>query len=250
MSSFGRISKGLVRERIRVITLVLGLHIFVLLGSGLWNMLDKTSEHNSISGGVFIALFIGVIFLAIMNEGTYTRDRYRLIPIADKTFYLSNMVSSLISFIYLLIGEIVIYLVAYRISPNPYDRIMINDFNSVQQYLFKFEMLVIVILAIAALFAGISLIHLLIESIGDFLPFKNQKIVDPILAFVVALVLLFPLKFITENVLRLMGVDDLSNSFTAVTHVMFATMGMMVIWIIVFGLINVYLLSRWSETTK
>lgn len=250
MSSFSRISKGLFRERFRIITFILALHIIALVASRIWNMFDSSSEPNSLTGGTFIAVTVGIVLLAIMNEGVYVRDRYRLIPVADKTLYLSNFWTSFVSVIYLLVGEGVIYFAAYKMFPNPYDQIMINDFNSEQQYLFKFEVVIGIVLTIMMVLSAVTLLHLLIESISSFLPFKNQKVIKTILAFVVTLVIGYPFKYITGSILKIMGIDNLDNSFKAVTHVVSAGMGMMVIWIIVFSLINLYLLNRWSETTK
>lgn len=250
MSSFSRVSKVLFRERFKIITSLLAVHLIILVASKIWNIFIDNSQTTSMTGGVFIAIIVGITLLIIMNEGVYVRDRYRLIPVADKTLYLSNIWTSFVSVIYLLVGEGAIYFVVYKIFPNQYDRIMINDFNASQQGLVKFEIVVGIILAIMMLFSAVTLIHLLIESIGSFLPFKNQTFVQTILAFVVTLVLGYPVKYITGNMLKIMGIDNLNNSFQAVTHVLTAGMAMMVIWMIVFSAVNVYLLNRWSETTK
>lgn len=250
MSSFSRVSKVLFRERFKIITSLLAVHLIILVASKIWNIFIDNSQTTSMTGGVFIAIIVGITLLTIMNEGVYVRDRYRLIPVADTTLYLSNIWTSFVSVIYLLVGEGAIYFVVYKIFPNQYDRIMINDFNASQQGLVKFEIVVGIILAIMMLFSAVTLIHLLIESIGNFLPFKNQTFVQTILAFAVTLVLGYPVKYITGNMLKIMGIDNLNNSFQAVTHVLTAGMAMMVIWMIVFSAINVYLLNRWSETTK
>lgn len=250
MSSFNRISKGLFRERFKIITFILALHLFAVLASRIWDLFSTNHAVNSLTGGVLIAVTIGLIFLAIMNEGTYDRDRYRLIPVSDKTLYLSNMWTTFVSVMYLLVGEGLIYFAAYKIFPNSYDQMMINDFNSTQQYLFKFEVAVGIILTLMMAFSAITLLHLLIESISNFLPFRNQALVKTILSFVVTLVIGYPIKFITGAILKIMGIDNLDNSFTAVTHVLASGMAVMLIWMIVFSLINLYLLNRWSETSK
>lgn len=250
MSSFNRISKGLFRERFKIITFILALHFVAVLASRIWDMFNTNHEPNSLTGGMFVATTIGLVFLAIINEGTYERDRYRLIPVADKTLYLSNLWTTFVSVVYLLVGEGLIFFIAYKISPNPYDKIMINDFNAGQQNLFKFEVAVGIVLTIMMLFTAITLLHLLIESISNFLPFKNQKLIKTILAFVVTLVIGYPIKYITGIIFKIMGIDNLDNSFTAVTHVVVSGMAIMIVWMIVFSLINLYLLNRWSETTK
>ncbi|KRO00023.1 hypothetical protein IV57_GL002038 [Companilactobacillus kimchiensis] len=221
------------------------------MASKLWTTLfSHNSEPVSYIGGSFIALVLGIVILTVMNEGIYSRDKYRLIPVTDGTLYFGSMLTAIVSFVYLMAGEIVIYIVSYKIAPNPYDKIMIGDFNSVQQYLFKFEALVAFILGVILVWSGITLLHLLVEGINDFLPFRNQSFVKIILAIVIIWIFMIPFNFITENVLRLMGINNLDSSFSAVTHVMYASMGMMVIWTIIFTIINLYLLNKWSETTK
>lgn len=249
MSSFGRVSKDLLKERFKIVSLVFGMQILVTAATLLWKFFDHSAEVTSYSGSVAVFLVIPITFMAVMNERVLVNDRYRLIPISDNTFYSSVTLTALASLVYIIVGELIIYLGFYKLFPNPYDQMMINDFNSVQQYLFKFEVLVAFILGIMVVWTGITALHLLVNWVNDFLPFKGQNISKVIVAIVVIWAFMVPFNFITGNTLRIMGINDLDNSFNAVTHMMYASMGMMLIWIVIFSAINLYLLNKKSETT-
>jgi len=248
MSSFGRISKGLLREKLKFINLIFIINIFGMVYSLISNKFSNNT--NSYTGMVVMSVTIGVIFLCWLNEGVYSNDRYRLIPVSDGTMYFSNVIMSIIALVYLLAGEFIFYLIEYKLVSNKYDAMMIGDFNGTQQYLFAFEILVTFILGIIFIFTAVTAIHMLISWISNFLPFRNQTLVQGILAFVVVGVLMIPFNYITNNVLKIFGIDNMNSSFIAVSHVMYAIMAMILIWIVVFTIINLYFLKRWSETTK
>jgi len=250
MSSFGRISKRLLKNKFRIISFILGFHVLALLVIQIWNAFSKTSENLSFTGFTSIAMLIGVIFLTVMNEQTYVNDKYRLVPISDNKLYSSSVLTSLISLIYLMVGEFVIYIAAVKIFPNDYDEFLVRSFNSVQQYFFKFELLVAFVLAIIVLWTGITALHLLVNWANDSLPFTGQTAAKVIVAIVIVWAFSVPFNFITGNVLRLVGFNELNNSFGAVTRVMNSSILMMVAWIAVFTAINLYLLNKKTETVN
>lgn len=248
MSSFGRISKGLLREKVKFINLIFIINIFVVIYSLITNKFSNNT--NSYTGIAVMSITLGVIFLCWLNEGVYSNDRYRLIPVSDGTMYFSNVLMSIIALVYLLVGEFIFYLIEYKLVPNAYDNMMMADFNGGQQYLFGLEILVTFILGVIFIFTVVTAIHMLTSWISNFLPFRNQTLIQGILAFVVIGVLMIPFNYITNNILKIFGIDNMNSSFAAVSHVMSAIMAMILIWIIVFTIINLYFLKRWSETTK
>lgn len=250
MSSFGRVSKKLLSSRFKIVTMLLGIHVGIILLFQIFKRLVDNSNIQSFTGGVVMFMLIGTVLLSISIEKTYSNDKYRLIPISDNSLYASNMLMTLISYIYLIAGEVIIYLAATKIFPNPYDGIMIRDFNSVQQYLFKFEVLVAFILGVILLWTGVTVLHQIIDWINGFLPFKNQSFGKVILSLIVIWIFMIPFNFITANVLKIMGINGMNSSFSGVNHVMLAGMGMMALWIILFTAINLYFLNKWSETSK
>lgn len=250
MSSFGRVSKNLIKYRMRLVTILLILHIFVIVAAQIYDFIFHNSDITSFTGGVVIIMIVGIILLAIAIENTYSSDKYRLIPISDTQLYFSNMMTALISLIYLIIGELIIYSVAVKIFPNPYDDFMISHFNSVQQYFFKFEILVTFILGVLLIWAGISLLHLVIDWIDGFLPFKNQSIGKIILEVIVVGILAVPFKIITENIFDILTTGNAGNTFTDEIHLLSMGIVIVIVWILVFVSTNLYIMNRWSETTK
>ncbi|WP_238334060.1 hypothetical protein, partial [Companilactobacillus halodurans] len=134
--------------------------------------------------------------------------------------------------------------------PNKYDDLMVRSFNSTQQYLFKFEILVAFVLGIMVVWAGVTALHLLVNWVNDFLPFRSQSFVKVIVAVVVVWLFMIPFNFVTGNVLRIIGFNDLNNSFASVNRVMYSSMAMMIIWIAIFTIINLYLLNKKAETVN
>ncbi|MQS77327.1 hypothetical protein FHL06_13510 [Lactobacillus halodurans] len=127
---------------------------------------------------------------------------------------------------------------------------MVRSFNSTQQYLFKFEILVAFVLGIMVVWAGVTALHLLVNWVNDFLPFRSQSFVKVIVAVVVVWLFMIPFNFVTGNVLRIIGFNDLNNSFASVNRVMYSSMAMMIIWIAIFTIINLYLLNKKAETVN
>jgi len=100
------------------------------------------------------------------------------------------------------------------------------------------------------LWTGITALHLLVNWANDSLPFTGQTAAKVIVAIVIVWAFSVPFNFITGNVLRLVGFNELNNSFGAVTRVMNSSILMMVAWIAVFTAINLYLLNKKTETVN
>jgi len=250
MSSFGRISKIFLKERLKFINLIFIIDILGGLYLMALNQFFGETKTVSYSGGIFMSIVVGVCLLIFINENSYDNNKYRLIPVSDKTMYFSSLLMSIVALLYLIAGETIFYLIEYKLVPNEYDSIMIGNFNTTQQYLFILESILEIILGIIFIFTAVTVIHMLINWISNFLPFRNQTIVKCVVAFIVVIVLGIPFEYITSNALNVMGINNLNSSFSAVSHVMYASMAIMVIWSIIFTIINVYFFRRWSETTK
>jgi Predicted membrane protein len=250
MSSLGRVNIKLFKNKFKIISWILGIQILFSLAYQVWKTITSPENITSFTGEIFGAVVIGIVMLSVINERVYINDKFRLIPISDGTLYLGNMLTSVLGLVYLIACEIVIYVVSITVFPNKYDDLMVRSFNSTQQYLFKFEVLVAFILGIVVVWAGITALHLLVNWVNDFLPFRSQNFVKVIVAAVVVWLFMILFNFITGNVLRIMGINDLDNSFAAVSRVMYSSMAMMIIWIAIFTIINLYLLNKKSETVN
>ena len=249
MSSISRVNKDLFHQRGKIISLILGFHLLAILLMILYKNVFNITDPTSLTGGVLIAVVIGVVFLVMSVINIFDSSKYRLIPISNKGLYFSNFLSAFFAVIYLLVGEAIVYFGAYVISPNPYDQIMIKDFSA-GQYWFKFEVVIAIILGIMLILVGSVVIRLLVSLIGDFLPIKKQAIVTVFLTLIVIWAVMVPFNFITANTLILLGVREVTSSFSSVVRMLNMSLFILLIWNIVLTFLNLYLLNRWSEATK
>ena len=249
MSSISRVNKNLFRQRGKIISLILGFHALALLLMILYKKIFNITDSTSLTGGVFIAVIIGVVFLVMSVINICDSSKYRLIPISDKGLYFSNFLSAFFAVIYLLVGEAIVYFGAYAIFPNPYDQIMIKDFSA-GQYWFKFEVVIAIVLGIMLILVGSVVIRLLVSLVGDFLPIKKQTFATVILTLIVIWGVMVAFNAITANTLILLGVREVTTSFSSVVRMLNMSLFILLIWNIVLTFLNLYLLNRWSEATK
>jgi hypothetical protein len=97
--------------------MLLGIHVGIILLFQIFKRLVNDSNIQSFTGGVVMFMLIGTVLLSISIEKTYSNDKYRLIPISDNSLYASNMLMTLIAYLYLIAGEVMIYLAATKIFP-------------------------------------------------------------------------------------------------------------------------------------
>lgn len=249
MSSISRVNKDLFHQRGKIISLILVFHALALLLMILYKKIFNITDTTSLTGGVFIAVIIGVVFLVMSVINICDSSKYRLIPISDKGLYFSNFLSAFFAVIYLLVGEAIVYFGAYAIFPNPYDQIMIKDFST-GQYWFKFEVVIAIVLGIMLILVGSVVIHLLVSLVGDFLPIKKQTFATVILTLIVIWGVMAAFNAITANTLILLGVREVTTSFSSVVRMLNMSLFILLIWNIVLTFLNLYLLNRWSEATK
>lgn len=249
MSSISRVNKDLFHQRGKIISLILVFHTLALLLMILYKKVFNITDTTSLTGGVFIAVIIGVVFLVMSVINICDSSKYRLIPISDKGLYFSNFLSAFFAVLYLLVGEAIVYFVAYAIFPNPYDQIMIKDFSA-GQYWFKFEVVIVIVLGIMLILVGSVVIRLLVSLVGDFLPIKKQTFATVILTLIVIWGVMAAFNAITANTLILLGVREVTTSFSSVVRMLNMSLFILLIWNIVLTFLNLYLLNRWSEATK
>lgn len=249
MSSISRVNKDLFHQRGKIISLILGFHVLAILLMILYKKIFNITDSTSLTGGVFIAMIIGVVFLVMSVINICDSSKYRLIPISDKGLYFSNFLSAFFAVIYLLVGEAIVYFGAYAISPNPYDQIMIKDFST-GQYWFNFEVVIAIVLGIMLILVGSVVIRLLVSLVGDFLPIKKQTFATVILTLIVIWGVMAAFNAITANTLILLGVREVTTSFSSVVRMLNMSLFILLIWNVVLTFLNLYLLSRWSEATK
>ena len=249
MSSISRVNKDLFHQRGKIISLILGFHVLAILLMILYKKIFNITDPTSLTGGVLMAVIIGVVFLVMSVINIFDSSKYRLIPISDKGLYFSNFLSAFFAVIYLLVGEAIVYFGAYEIFPNPYDQIMIKDFSA-GQYWFKFEAVAAIILGIMLILVGSVVIRLLVSLIGDFLPIKKQTFATVILTLIVIWAVMVSFNAITTNTLILLGIREVTTSFSSAVRMLNMSLLILVVWNVVLTFLNLYLLNRWSEATK
>jgi hypothetical protein len=126
---------------------------------------------------------------------------------------------------------------------------MIKDFSA-GQYWFKFEVVIAIVLGIMLILVGSVVIRLLVSLVGDFLPIKKQTFATVILTLIVIWGVMAAFNAITANTLILLGVREVTTSFSSVVRMLNMSLFILLIWNIVLTFLNLYLLNRWSEATK
>ncbi len=249
MSNINRINKDLFRQRGKLVSIILGFHILAIVLMMLYKKVFKVTDPTSLTGGVLIAIITGIVLLVISVIYVFDSSKYRLIPISSNGLYFSNILSAFFAIIYLLVGEAIIYFGANAIFPNPYDQMMIRDFN-VNQYWFQIKLVIAFILGIMLILVGSVVISLLVSLIGDLLPIKKQTFATVILTLIVIWAVMVPFNVITANTLILLGVQEVTTSFSSIVRMLNMSLFILVAWNVVLTFLNLYLLNRWSEATR
>lgn len=261
MTEFMGLSRNLIHDKwkmmnwIVVVELIAFVVIYLLrFITGGWN--------GQFMPGYFMALYafetfmvslIGFIMLSRSNERAFTSNNYRLIPVSDTKLYFSNILTTVLAYLYLQIIEAVIgNIIMFSSGMGP-------NFNLIQPEIggsevgIMFEIFILTILGAILLWTGITVIHFLISMITGFLPFGKQKFVTFILYFVVTWVALLIFNFTTGKVITFIyhnvSLEGISN-MAQLGGVLGLSIGITFIWVVIFTAINLYLLKRWTETIR
>lgn len=246
----GGISKTLFKNKFKLISYLLAFHVILNLGSMIFKLLIHNQEILSYTGGVFGFTLAGFVMVSHYNEKIYFSNRYRMVPITDNQLYFSNLWTSIAALVYLSCAEIGIYGLSYFIRPNIYDKMMISNLINTDHLGYKLLILLIIGLVGILVLNVITTIDFLINWITNVSPFKKQKLASAILAFVVTYVLFIPFNFITANILRLGGINQLGTSNIAFQSVIWISLALCIVWIVLFTFINLYFVNNWSETAN
>jgi len=259
MTEFTGLTKNLISDKWRLmnwIVLVDLMFIVVIdilrLFNGGWDgVLIPKYIVAFFGGSAGIANFIGFILLSRNNERVLTSNNYRMIPVSDTKLYFSNLLTTFAAFIYLQILEGVVGVILYFISGNA-GTFTDADFTGVAS-LVRGLVYVLIIISPILFWSAITAVHLIINWISGFLPFRRQKFVNFILELVVTILSLIIFNFTSGKVFKMFFENlqgtNISSQGQLVSAISIA-IGVTIIWIVVISLINLYLLKRWTETVR
>ncbi|MCT0165683.1 ABC transporter permease [Lactobacillus helveticus] len=280
MTSFNTLFNRMFQEKSRTVYLIYLIQAFASLCFSVWMIISMKGDpnvmvingHHEVTNhlisyllifGVmmfitsFFANFVYWIISSIKNEKINRSQTWRLIPISDTKFLLSNFGTAFISYLWLMILEgITVAVTCLPVLTVNEVRKNLADFFSRSQQLGTQDWwgllgaLVLVILLGYAWYAIVSLINLSSRSIMDFLPNGSSEFIMFIVRVVIILVIIWLLSKATTVVFGAIGnfipflVDgnnDLQMSGTLVAFLLFD---------VVVTLIDILLLNKFVEAKQ
>lgn len=280
MTSFNTLFNRMFQEKSRTVYLIYLIQAFASLCFSVWMIISMKGDPNVVVINVvinghhevtnhlifyllifgvimfitsFFAYFVYWIISSIKNEKINRSQTWRLIPISDTKFLLSNFGTAFISYLWLMILEGIT--VAVTCLPVLTVNEVRKNFSRSQQlgtqdWWGLLGALVLVILLGYAWYAIVSLINLSSRSIMDFLPNGSSKFIMFIVRVVIILAIIWLLSKATTVVFGAIGsfipflVDgnnDLQMSGTLVAFLLFD---------VVVTLIDILLLNKFVEAEQ
>lgn len=232
MTSFNTLFNRMFQEKSRSVYLVFLIQVFASLCFTLLVLFSSKNDANQISLGsnsetvngitVFFVLFAGMmamtsffasfvywIISSIKNEKINCSQTWRLIPINDTKFLLSNFGTAFLSYIWLGILQVVVAglsLLPLLSSNQIRHEISLLKINFSAQDLWQiFGGVILVILLGYAWYALVSLINLSTRSIMDFLPNGSSKALMFVVRLVIIIAIIWFLSYATTALFGIFG---------------------------------------------
>lgn len=253
MSEFMGLTKNLIWEKWKLMNWVAGISILIVAVLQIMNLINTATfgrqdlyvEYTIVA---IIASFVSIILLARRNERVYTSNNYRLLPVTGTKLFFSNLLTTVIAFIYLWLINSIIGGVAFGISNQ---KLMSMNpgmgTTTAQDIGLAVSFLLLSFLAIIMVWSGITLVHFVINLVSDLLPFGRQKFILFLIYLVVIWLSLVIFNFTTGNIFRLIYSNNL-ESLKQLYGVIGTSSAVFGIWFVVFTVLDIYLLNRWVET--
>ncbi|WP_054656136.1 hypothetical protein [Secundilactobacillus silagei] len=198
MTKFTALVPALLRDRFKSINRIILLMLVVIVVNGV--MLAIQNGVANIGSGFMsaigfwssLAFLIVVIRMAMYNESVYQSDAIRLIPASDTKIYLSSLSATVLAMLYFGVVQAVINAIVAFASGNWSNYFMSSDggLSTMKVIGIVVMALLIFVTSIVMVWTTISLIHLIILSIGAFLPIGRQRLIRGILYIVVSLAII------------------------------------------------------------
>ncbi|WP_125567505.1 hypothetical protein [Companilactobacillus insicii] len=258
MTSFGSLFKTMFKEKFRDMNFFLMINLIAIVVSiivtAFQGGMNRSASLAITIGWSMLAYLIAFVRLSILQERKFVRDSYRLIPISDTKLYLANLVTSLVNYIYVVIAQIVFYLVAAIPNWSEYSdalnmMAMVNGratFDAPNAIMGVIALLCLSLVILILSWTTISLIHLASRSASNFLPSTGRKVMNIVIYVVVILLVLKVVGFVTDqlnNSVNMIFNSNYTANF-AVTILVFLVVAA------IEAAINIYLMSNWVETVS
>jgi len=255
MTKFSNLFKAMSGSKFRSVHQLMLLELVAVVISSVWSLVrgdfSSATLFYSVMGWSIIPYLVSFVLLSVRNEQAFTRDTFRLVPMKDSVFYAVNLLSTFVSFLYLLVLQAVLMLVTALIGWSTLSPMYDDMQTNLQFSVFGTNpvgvclgMLAVMLVIYLLAWSTVSLVHLITSAASNYLPRARQRLVNGIV-YVVMILLTF------RVVSFLMGqVAWISTSIMGNTTVNSWWVGLlvMVIIIVVETVANIFLLSKWVET--
>lgn len=255
MTKFTSLVPAFLRDRFKSLNRIILLmliaivvtEVYVFFQEGTGNLGASLMSYTVLWSSV--ASFVVFIRLSMFNENVYQNDSIRLIPASDTKVYLGSLCTTVISFLYFMVVQLVLRIVTTLIAGNNFTDIMGQIFsesglNSGQGIAIVLISLGIAIVAIMMVWTTISLIHLIMLSIDAFLPIGRQRIIRGILYIVISLAIIR----LGAAFFNIYG--TLMNGLSLGWGAAFSILGVLALVVVVESVVNILLMNKFVETAQ
>ncbi|WP_125591150.1 hypothetical protein [Companilactobacillus jidongensis] len=256
MTSFGNVFKAMFKEKFRNMNFFLMINVIAIVVSiivtAFQGGMDKSTPLAITIGWSMLAGVISFVMLSVIQERKYTRDSYRLIPVSDTKFYLANLATSFVSYLYVIVAQAVFYLIAAIPNWSEYSdtlnmMAMMNgraSFDAPNAIMGVLAMTCLMLVILILSWTTINLIHLASRSASNFLPSTGRRVMNVVIYVVVIWLVLRVVGFVMNQLNN--SVNMLFNSnYTAnfaLTIVVFLVVA------VAEAAVSIYLMNNWVET--
>ncbi len=263
MTNLWTMTKILTRQRCRWMNRIVLVDIIAIILTLLFEVYKGEIKTIEIAGVPTMyaipAIVVGFIIISRLMEHVYVSNAYRLTPVTDTSLYSANLLSGLISLVYLGILQAVIVSIGallswsdvvksmrafYKASPGLHHLTGMTIFGGTIGAIFL--SLVLALLG----WAIISLIHLVTTALVDFLPDSRQHLYRILLYIVVIGVVLYVVSYVIG-----ITTQSISTAFSGITKTgtifeLYLSASTLLVSALVGSALNVYLLKNWVETAN
>lgn len=275
MTKFSALFKELSSVRWRNVRALILLQLITTIILSIWGFFKVESLHNL---SVFMQIFtilspvvdgIYLVVSAWKNEQVYGSTTWRLVPVSSAKLYLGNLLSDIVNGVYLVLLQIAGLVISCLpmlfdksvrqglgiLFSNKKDglfnpitlREIGNEFkeNGGQGISLLLSFLIAVLMIVLIIYAGITLLNLSSRVIADFLPEKFNRFYR----FVVIIALFIILFISSINFIGKLYYNlSIATSLEVRSLENFGAFNVSVgIFVVIFSLINIWLLSRYYE---
>lgn len=256
MTKFSGLFKAMSGSKFRSIHLLMLLELVAVAVSSIWSLVrgdfSSATLFYSVMGWSIIPYLVSFVLLSVRNEQAFTRDTFRLAPISDGLFYAANLLSTFVSFLYLLVLQLALMVVTGLIGWSTLSPMYDNMQMSLQYSDLGSNpigvclgMLAVMLVVYLLAWSTVSLVHLITSAASNYLPRARQRVVNGIVYVIMILLTFRVVSFLMGQIAwmssSLMGGTSGSSWWIGVL--------VMVIIIALETAANIFLLNKWVETT-